>query len=74
MKRPRYKPYTKRGIRRIPCPRCGKPSTCQWQVCADNRQYRTCCDACDVELNRLVLRFFRIPNAAAKLAAYKAQE
>lgn len=66
----RRTPYTARGIRRVPCVRCGKPSVHQWQACANGRWFVACCAACDVALNRLALRFFRIPNADALLAAY----
>lgn len=68
---PRRTPYTERGIRRIPCSRCGDPSRYQWQVCADGNQYRGVCEACDIGLNRLALEFMRIPNAAELLAAYE---
>lgn len=70
MTKPRTKPYTARGISRVPCSRCGKPSVHQWNICADGNQFRGCCVACDVDLNRMVLRFMRIPDAAKKIAAY----
>jgi hypothetical protein len=71
---PRRKPYTEIGISRIPCSRCGKPSRYQWQICADGRQYRGVCDECDVELNELVLKFMRFPNADELLAKYIASK
>lgn len=53
----RIKPYTKRGIGRVPCLKCGKPSTCQWQICCLNNEYKGLCTECDIDLNRLVLEF-----------------
>lgn len=58
----RRAPYTAIGIRRIPCARCGKPSTQQWNACAIGNRYLGVCTECDIELNALVLRFFRIAN------------
>ena len=55
----------------IPCSRCGKPSNQEWNICADGNQPRGCCTECDILLNQLVLNFMNIPNAEAKLAAYK---
>jgi hypothetical protein len=71
MKRPRTKPYTERGIRRMPCFRCSAPSAEQWQICADSRVFRPCCVPCDVELNELVLRWAGDPDVDAKMAAYR---
>lgn len=51
----RRKNDTKRGITRVPCAHCGRPSVHQWQVCADGNQYRGLCWPCDVELNQIVL-------------------
>jgi len=56
----RKKPYTDKGIGRVPCFRCGKPSVSQWQVCANDNRFLGVCKDCDIELNRLVLEFFRI--------------
>lgn len=73
MSRPRKKPYTTRGIRRVPCARCGEPSVYQWQICSDGNQYRGFCAACDVALNRLVLQFVGLPNWEAMHDAYRAK-
>lgn len=70
MSQGRRKPYTEIGIRRVPCSRCGSPSTQQWQVCANGNRWLGVCLPCDVELNRLALEFMRVPNAAELLAAY----
>lgn len=66
----RRQPYTKRGIRRVPCTRCGAPSVHQWQVCADGNRYRGVCEECDIGLNRLALEFMRVPNAEVLLSVY----
>lgn len=66
----RRTPYSWRGIRRVPCARCGEPSTQQWQICADGNRWRGLCTTCDVDLNELVLRFIRDPDAATKLDLY----
>lgn len=67
----RARPYTARGIRRVPCSRCGAPSVHQWQVCANDNRFLGVCAACDVGLNALALRFMRVPGAARLLAAYR---
>ncbi|MGR3292544.1 MAG: hypothetical protein ACUZ9M_00850 [Candidatus Scalindua sp.] len=58
----RRKPYTKTGIRRVPCMRCGEPSGQQWQICALNNQWAGVCTECDIKLNRMVLQFMKIPS------------
>lgn len=70
-RKPRLRPYTNREIVKIGCVRCGAPSSAQWQVCADGNQFRGLCSECDIELNRLILKFFEIPNAAQLLAKYR---
>lgn len=67
----RRKPYTERGISRVPCRRCGAPSKFQWQVCADGNVWRGLCLACDVALNALVLGFMGDPDLIAKMEAYR---
>lgn len=64
-------PYTKLGIGRVPCARCGDPSQQQWCICADGNRYRGMCNACDVLLNDMVLRFVRDPNRVAKVVRYR---
>ena len=63
--------YTERGIRRVPCARCGAPSQQQWNICADGNRYRGMCNACDVLLNDLVLKFVRDPERVAKVVRYR---
>ena len=58
----RRKPYTERGLYRVPCLRCGSPSTQQWQICSLGNKWAGVCTACDIELNKLVLMFIGIKN------------
>lgn len=58
---PRKTPYTDRGVRRLPCTRCGKPALTQWQICADGNQYRPLCLACDHRLNAMVMKWVGLP-------------
>lgn len=64
----RRKPYTKIGISRIPCARCGKPSSQQWQICSLNNEWKGLCQVCDVELNKLVLGFIGMTNMEVLVA------
>lgn len=66
----RRAPYTTLGIRRVPCHRCGKPSSAQWSVCALGSQYLGVCARCDVALNRTVLRFFGVAGAERIITEY----
>jgi hypothetical protein len=70
---PRRTPYTAIGIRRLQCFRvgCANRAETQWQICADGRVFRPLCLPCDIELNRLVLEWAGLPDAAEKLAAYR---
>lgn len=65
----RTKPYTARGIKRVPCLRCGAPSAHQWNICSLPGQHGVCTE-CDVALNAVVLAFMRVPNADDLAAAY----
>lgn len=67
----RKSPYSSKGISRVPCARCGKPSSQQWQICANDSLYLGVCTDCDVELNRKVLKFMRLPNRKALMIRYK---
>lgn len=66
--------YTKAGIQRCKCIRCGAPASFQWQICADNNNYRPLCRSCDVELNRAVLEFMRHPDATRVADMYMAKK
>lgn len=67
----RKKPYTKVGISRVPCCRCGAPSVHQWQICSDGNVFRGLCLRCDIALNRLVLKWMRFKDWRKKLARYR---
>ena len=67
-------PYTRRGIARIPCIRCGSPAKFQWNLCSDGGHYRPLCLACDVALNRLVLAWMGHPEAQALANSYQAKK
>ena len=59
------------------CAHCAAPNADNlWhaQLCADSRRKRKkrLCDACDVELNRMVLEFMGDAKASEKMAAYEA--
>lgn len=69
----RRKPYTERGIRRVPCARCGEPSRFQWQICSDGNRFRGLCVACDVALNEMVTRFVWGDSREAEIASYRAK-
>ena len=68
--RGRKKPYSRVGIRRVPCVRCGGVSIHQWRVCADGF-YRPVCAACDADLNRMIMDFLGLDRGREKLTAYK---
>lgn len=70
MRHGRKKPYTERGIKRLPCVRCGKPSTQQWKVCADGL-WRPICTECDIMLNSLVLAYMWDNDVSGKIVKYK---
>jgi hypothetical protein len=74
MKRPRRKPYTAIGIRRVKCSvrGCRRRGYASWQVCADARVYRALCWQCDIALNRLVLEWAGDRHAHRKMARYEA--
>lgn len=69
----RRKPYTEKGVGRLPCARCGGRATHQWQICADSNLWRPVCTACDIALNQLVLQFMNDPEWEAKIAAYESE-
>jgi len=66
----RKRPYTELGILRVSCSRCGKPSKFQWQCCATGNRWMGVCENCDILLNEMVLRFFRIRGWRAMLKKY----
>ena len=66
----RREAYTARGISRVPCARCGKPSVHQWNACANDNRFVGICTECDIALNRMVLRFMRFPNWRSLIERY----
>jgi len=58
----RRKPYTEVGIKRVPCLRCGNPSSQQWQICSFDNLFTGICLECDISLNELVLDFMGVKN------------
>ena len=67
----RLKPYTKIGIKRMKCFRCGNKATYQWQICSDGNQYRPICLKCDIELNKMVLKWMGFEDWESKFEKYK---
>lgn len=63
----RRKPYTERGISRVPCAKCSKPSAYQWRICSFDR-WCGICTKCDIDLNALVAKW-AFGNAADKTVA-----
>jgi hypothetical protein len=70
----RRKPYTAIGIKRMKCIRCGKPAVHQWQICSDGNAYRPLCLDCDIELNKLVLKWVGFSDWKEKLEKYKVMQ
>lgn len=66
----RRKPYTKIGIKRLKCFRCGESATAQWQICSDGNTYRPICTKCDIELNTVVLKFMGFADWEEKIIRY----
>lgn len=67
-------PYTEKGISRVPCLRCGQPSSQQWQICSLGNKWVGVCSKCDIELNRLVLIFMRIKGCFQIIKKYEDQK
>lgn len=69
----RKKPYSEIGIRRLKCFRsyCNNVPEQQWNICADDNVYRPICNACDIELNIMVLKFMGFKKWQAKIDKYK---
>lgn len=71
MSRPRHKPYTVRGIRRVPCARCGAKGYASWHICADENRQRVLCASCDIDLNTWVMRWVFGAAREADIEAYR---
>lgn len=74
---PRFRDYTRIGIRRMRCSvvGCGNKGHAQWNACADNvggrQQKRVMCRECDVKINTLVMRFMFGDQAEDRIEAYR---
>lgn len=67
----RRTPYTERGIKRVPCVKCGKPSAHQWRICSTDAWSAVCSDH-DFEINRMVAEWaFGKTKAAPLLRRYQ---
>lgn len=66
----RKRPYTEAQLKKCDCFRCGKPARFQWNACADDNVWRPLCEACDVELNVIVLRWMGFKNWKTKVKNY----
>lgn len=70
----RRRPYTARGLRRVPCVVCGEPSSEQFcaMMCADNNRQRwvALCQLHDYRLNELVLDYLNVPGTKESMAEY----
>lgn len=66
----RIKPYTKAGVRRCACQRCGQRAHAQWSICANGNRQVPICRGCDIELNRMVLEWVGADRVDERMAAY----
>lgn len=66
----RKQPYTKTGIKRLRCIRCGDRAAEQWQVCADGNNYRPLCLKCGDTLNAMVLAWMGHPDVDTAMGEY----
>jgi len=68
-----HRPYTRDGIRRRLCAKCGeRRATSSWQACANGRRHVAVCPGCDRSLNRVVLRWlFGARRAGELMSAYR---
>jgi len=58
-------------VRRRKCFRCKtRPGYAVWSICADGNRPRAICRACDITLNRLVLRWAGVANWQQRITAY----
>lgn len=69
----RRTPYTKLGIKRIGCVRCGAPGHATWSICADGNVPRVLCLECDIALNAMVLEWAGFKDRAQTMQRYEAQ-
>ena len=67
----RREPYTKEGIKKVKCFRCGAEASRQICLHSDEDVYRPTCAECDVKLHSLALRFMGFKNWKEKIKRYK---
>lgn len=73
MKHTRRTPYTERGISRVPCVKCGKPSVHQWRICSTDA-WTAVCRPCDEAINAQIAAWaFGEVEANRLLAKYRRQ-
>jgi hypothetical protein len=70
MKSTRRKPYTARGISRVPCVKCGAPSVHQWRICSTDA-WTAVCLPCDIEINSKIARWAFGKDAEPIIARYR---
>lgn len=74
MRSSRRKPYTERGISRVPCVKCGAPSEAQWRICATD-MWTAVCRSCDEKINFQVANWAFGPARALELVrAYRGND
>ena len=66
----RRTPYTRRGLGRKECARCGKKARYQWGCCANKSLCVPVCENCDILLNKMLLQFLRFSNWKLLLTEY----
>ena len=67
----RNKPYTEEEIKHKKCVRCGRKAYGTWQACSDKRKHRPLCLDCDIELNKMVLKWMGFPDWESKIQSYE---
>ena len=70
----RKQPYTLAGMRQLKCVRCGGQACAQWQICADQNNFRPLCIGCDIALNKMVLLWMGHPRAKELASIYAAKQ
>lgn len=72
MRSTRRRPYTQRGIRRVPCVKCGAPSAHQWRICSTDA-WTAVCRRCDITINRKIATWAFGSDAKPLLRRYEAK-
>jgi hypothetical protein len=65
----RRKPYTRIGLKRLSCARCGDPASRQVVFPIDDL-WKPMCVKCEEELNLIYLIFMEDPDIDEKIAQY----